>query len=70
MGRTEEQNAGFLAFNNHRSSTSSSGYWRFRDTASADSVTGWKLEMAKRFFSLMRDQLRTIVDNLIYRHIG
>jgi hypothetical protein len=71
MGRTEEQNAGLLAFKNHWvPQPQRLVYWRFPEAASIDSVTGWKLKTAKRVFSFMPDQLRTVVGKLIYRHIG
>ena len=64
-------NAGLLAFKNRWvPQPRRLVYWRFPDTASLDSVNGWKLEMAKRVFSLMPDGLRTIAGNLIYRQIG
>ena len=71
MGRTEEQNAGLLAFKNHWvAQPRRLVYWRFPDTASLDSVNGWKLKMGKRVFSFMPEGLRTIAGKLIYRHIG
>jgi GNAT acetyltransferase-like protein len=71
MGRTEEQNAGLLAFKNRWvPQPRRLVYWRFPDTASLDSVNGWKLKMAKRVFSLMPRSLRTIGGRFIYRHIG
>jgi GNAT acetyltransferase-like protein len=71
MGRTEEQNAGLLAFKNHWvPQPRRLVYWRFPDTAPLDSVNGWKLQLAKRVFSFMPDRLRTIAGKFIYRHIG
>jgi len=71
MGRTEEQNAGLLAFKNRWvPQPRHLVYWRFPDTASLDSVNGWKSKMAKRVFSFMPDRLRTIAGKFIYRHIG
>ncbi|SRR6266851_760160 len=71
MGRTEEQNAGLLAFKNRWvPQPRRLVYWRFPETASLDLVNGWKLEMAKRLFSFMPDRLRTIAGRFIYRHIG
>ena len=71
MGRTEEHNAGLLAFKNHWvPQPQPLVYWRFPAIASVDSPTSWKLELAKRLFSLMPGSLRTIVGNVIYRHLG
>jgi Acetyltransferase (GNAT) domain len=71
MGRTEEGNAGLLAFKNHWvPQPKRLVYWKFPDTSSFISENGWKLRMAKRVFSYMPDRLLTITGNLIYRHIG
>jgi len=71
MSRTEDQNAGLLAFKNHRvPQPRRLVYWRFPDTTSLDSVNGWKLKMAKRVFSFMPNALRIIAGKLIYRHIA
>jgi hypothetical protein len=71
MGRTEEGNAGLLAFKNHWVPRPKPlVYWKFPDTSSFISENGWKLRMAKRVFSCMPNRLLTITGNLIYRHIG
>jgi hypothetical protein len=71
MGRTEEHNAGLLAFKNHWvSQPQRVVYWRFPRTAALESVNSWKLRTAKRVFSFMPDGLRTIAGKLLYRHIG
>ena len=72
MGRTEEGNAGLLAFKNHWVPHSKRlVYWRFPGTShSLDSIDGWKLKMAKRIFSYMPDRLLTMTGRLFYRHIG
>jgi hypothetical protein len=71
MGRTEEENAGLLAFKNHWvAQPQRLVYWRFPDISSFDPNKGWKLELAKHVFSSMPDGLRTIAGKLIYRHIG
>jgi hypothetical protein len=71
MGRTEEGNAGLLAFKNHWvPQPNRLVYWKFPDTSSFISEDGWKLKMAKRIFSYMPGRLLTITGNLIYRHIG
>lgn len=71
LGRTEEDNAGLLAFKNHWvSQPKRLVYWKFPDTSSLNSVDGWKLKMAKRIFSCMPDKLLTMTGNLIYRHFG
>jgi len=71
MGRTEEGNAGLLAFKNHWvPQPNRLVYWKFPDTSSFISEDGWKLRMAKRIFSYMPGRLLTITGNLIYRHIG
>jgi len=71
MGRTEEGNAGLLAFKNHWvPQPKRLVYWKFPDTSSFISGDNWKLRMAKRIFSYMPNRLLTITGNLIYRHIG
>ncbi|MGB8540680.1 MAG: GNAT family N-acetyltransferase [Candidatus Acidiferrales bacterium] len=71
MGRTQEDNAGLLAFKNHWvAQPEELVYWKFPDSSAADSLDRWKLKMAKRIFSYMPDRLLTITGRLIYRHIG
>jgi len=71
MGRTEEQNAGLLAFKNHWvCQPQALVYWRFPAAASLNSPGDWKLQVAKRIFSTMPGGLRTVAGNLLYRHIG
>ncbi len=71
MGRAEEQNDGLLTFKNRWvPQPRHLVYWRFPDTASLDSVNGWKLRMAKRVFPFMPDGLRTIAGKFIYRRVG
>jgi hypothetical protein len=71
MGRTEMQNAGLLAFKNHWvAQPQSLVYWRFPETASLESANSWKLDLAKRLFSLMPNRLRTAAGSVVYRHIG
>ena len=72
MGRTDEADAGLLAFKNHWVSRPQRlVYWRFPDTfRSLDSSNGWRLRMAKSTFSHMPNGLLTIAGRLLYRHIG
>jgi hypothetical protein len=71
MGRTEAENVGLLAFKNHWvEQPKLMVYWKFPDTSSFDSLNGWKLNMAKRVFSLMPDKLLRITGQFIYPHIG
>lgn len=72
LGRTQEDNAGLLAFKNHWAPYPRRLiYWRYPDnSASLDSADGWKLRVAKRVFSHMPDRLLTLSGRIIYRHIG
>lgn len=71
LGRTEEDNAGLLAFKNHWApSPNRVVYWKFPDTPSLDSAGGWKLKVAKRFFAHMPNPLLRLSGRLLYRHIG
>lgn len=71
MGRTQEDNAGLLAFKNHWVASSKRLiYWRFADRPSLDRADQWKLKMAKRVFSLMPRRLLVASGKIVYRHIG
>jgi hypothetical protein len=71
MGRTEEDNAGLLAFKNRWAPQPKRlVYWNFPKGFALPVVAGWKLNMAKRIFSSMPNGLRTIAGRVIYRHIG
>ncbi len=71
LGRTEEGDAGLLAFKNHWvAQPNRLVYWKFPYASSLDSADGWKLKMAKRAFSIMPDRLLAIIGKLVYRHIG
>jgi Acetyltransferase (GNAT) domain len=71
MGRSEEGDAGLLTFKNHWvPQPQRLIYWRFPDTSSLDSSSGWKLKMAKNVFSSIPNWFGTIAGKLIYRHIG
>jgi hypothetical protein len=71
MGRTEKGNDSLLAFKNRWVPHSKRlVYWRFPDTTALDSVDGWKLKLAKRFFSYMPDSVLKVTGKLFYRHIG
>jgi len=71
LGRTQEDNAGLIAFKNHwvphhKRLT----YWRYPGTPALDAVNGWKLKMAKRVFSHLPNSLLVASGRLAYRHIG
>lgn len=72
MGRTEDGNAGLLAFKNHWAPHPKRLiYWRFPDSSySVDSGDSWKMKMARGVFSCMPPKLQTITGELLYRHIG
>jgi Acetyltransferase (GNAT) domain len=71
MGRTQEDNAGLLAFKNHWvPQPERLVYLKFPQSSAMCSTDRWKLHMAKRIFSHMPDRLLTITGKLIYRHIG
>ena len=71
MGRTEDDNAGLLAFKNHWvPQPKRLVYWKFPYASSLDLAGGWKLDTAKRAFSCMPGRLLTIIGELLYRHIG
>jgi Acetyltransferase (GNAT) domain len=71
MGRTEEENKGLLTFKNHWvPEPQRLIYWRFPGIPSLGTANNWKLKVAKHVFSSMPGSIRTIVGNVIYRHIG
>jgi Acetyltransferase (GNAT) domain len=71
MGRTQEDNAGLLAFKNHWvPNPERLVYLKCSESSTGDSMDRWKLQVAKRIFSYMPDRLLTITGRLIYRHIG
>jgi hypothetical protein len=71
LGRTQEDNAGLLAFKNHWVPHHTRlVYQRFPGTASLELADGWKLKTAKRVFSHMPDRLLAVTGKLLYRHIG
>jgi hypothetical protein len=71
MGRTEEANAGLLAFKKHWVRVPKQlVYWTFPEVSGVGSVSGWKVKMAKRVFSRMPRRLLAVAGRLIYRHIG
>jgi hypothetical protein len=71
MGRTQEDNAGLLAFKNHWVSRPERlVYRKFPESSTVGSIDQWKLQVAKRVFSYMPERLLTITGKLIYRHIG
>jgi lipid II:glycine glycyltransferase (peptidoglycan interpeptide bridge formation enzyme) len=71
MGRTEQDNAGLLAFKNQWvPQPERLVYWQYPYASSLDSAGDWKLKIAKSAFSYMPDRLLTIIGKLVYRHIG
>ncbi len=71
LGRTEDDNAGLLAFkNNWGSPPNQLTYWRYPATLPFDSIASWKLKLAKRVFARMPGSLLTISGRLMYKHIG
>ena len=71
LGRSDEGNAGLIAFKNHWSQRSTSiVYWRYPGPASLKLRENWKLGMVKRVFAVMPNRVLAITGKLIYRHIG
>lgn len=71
MGRTQDDNAGLVAFKSHWVRRHQRLlYWRYPNAGSLDSAEGWKLRMAKRIFASMPERLLTATGSAIYRHIG
>jgi hypothetical protein len=71
LGRTDNDNAGLLAFkNNWVAAYKRLLYWRFPAAAGTEMNEGWKLKMAKKMFSRMPQALLVMSGKLVYRHIG
>jgi hypothetical protein len=71
LGRSDEDNAGLIAFKNHWTQHATSlVYWRSPGPPALKSSDDWKVRMAKRVFSVMPKQALPVAGKLIYRHIG
>lgn len=71
MGRTQEDHRGLLAFKNHWvRQPLPLVYWSFPSVSALDSVDGWRLKVAKGFFSHMPEKLLALTGRVLYRHIG
>jgi hypothetical protein len=71
MGRTEEANAGLLAFKKHWVAVPKQlVYWNYPDVSGIGAVDDWKIRMAKQVFSYMPRKLMKATGRMIYRHIG
>jgi Acetyltransferase (GNAT) domain len=71
MGRTQEEDAGLLAFKSHWvPHPERLVYWKFPVASSFSSPDSWKLKAAKHIFSHMPERLLRIAGRLLYRHIG
>jgi hypothetical protein len=71
MGRTQQDNAGLLAFKNQWvPQPQRLVYWQYPYASFLDSSENWKFRIAKNAFSHMPGRLLTIIGELIYRHIG
>jgi len=71
FGRTQQDNAGLLAFKNHWvPEPKHLVYWRYPYSPSLETGEDWKSKLAKSAFSFMPDRVLTIIGKLMYRHIG
>ena len=71
LGRSDEHNAGLIAFKSHWTEHSTPlVYWRCPGPVRPDSAEGWRLGIAKRVFSFMPKHVQAATGRLIYRHIG
>jgi len=71
LGSTEEENSGLLTFTDHWAPQPRHLiYWRSPETPSLDPAGRWKMELAKRAFSIMPVGVLRVAGRLLYRHIG
>jgi lipid II:glycine glycyltransferase (peptidoglycan interpeptide bridge formation enzyme) len=71
LGRTDNDNAGLLAFkNNWVAAYKQLVYWRFPSAAGQNISENWKFKAAKKMFSYMPQSLLVMSGKLVYRHIG
>ena len=71
LGRTDQGQAGLLAFKNHWvSSPQELVYWGFPGAPAVGPAHGWKMKAAKRIFSFAPESVLVLTGRLLYRHIG
>jgi lipid II:glycine glycyltransferase (peptidoglycan interpeptide bridge formation enzyme) len=71
LGRSDEDNAGLIAFKNHWTKNATSlTYWRDPGPATLKLNESWRNSMAKRVFAVMPKRALAVTGRLIYRHIG
>jgi hypothetical protein len=71
LGRTDRDNIGLLTFKERLGATrSASTYLRFPPSRCRSTNANWKMQMAKRFFSIMPDSILVTAGRLLYPHIG
>lgn len=71
LGRSDEHNAGLIAFKDHWTKHSTPlVYWRCPGPVTLDSRESWGLGMAKRVFAFMPMRMQAATGKLLYRHIG
>ena len=71
LGRSDEHNAGLIAFKDHWTKHSTPlVYWRCPGPVTLDSRESRGLGMAKRVFAFMPMRMQAATGKLLYRHIG
>jgi hypothetical protein len=71
LGRSEENNAGLIAFKNHWTQHSTPiFYWRYPGPALMKLTESWRVTVVKRVFAGMPKRVLAASGRFIYRHIG
>jgi hypothetical protein len=71
LGRTDRNHAGLITFKERLGATrSESTYLRFPPSCCQTTNANWKMQMAKRLFSIMPDRVLVTAGKLLYPHIG
>jgi len=71
FGRTQQENAGLLAFKNRWvPQPARLVYWQYPYATNREAGSQWRTKLATHCFSLMPQIIQTSIGKLLYRHVG
>ena len=71
LGRTDADNHGLIAFKDRWGAAKCHlTYWRYPAQPVPATSTGWRMQMARKVFSRIPDNLLVVTGKVFYRHIG